>query len=127
MKVSNFDACCGLKVISGFNTGGVFWGSTTPKDQLRKDLRTMLTSDPMKTNHNGRHNSSLVALNGAQKEAYTEVLKEFGFEEILQFKNRNENSQPLYLYFKDGGPISELPSVSVPAPDKTPKKPTVKT
>lgn len=66
------------------------------------------------------HNNSLIVLNAGQNQHYAKPLIEFGYELLKKFENWNESRQPLYLYFKSGGPKVALPFPKVK--DESPRK-----
>jgi hypothetical protein len=118
MHASEYFGCCGLRIVAGYNPS-LFSSQLSSLDQIRKDLDRTIRSLACVSGKS--HNSVTSVLNEKQNTAYASVMAEYGFELLRVFPNYNENKQPLYLYFKEGGLMTDLPPLKV-KDEKTPPK-----
>lgn len=125
MIATTFYGCCGLRVIADIVPNA----PPTPKglsssEMVQNQIRgTLATHDILRSGgQKEAHNSSLIVLNKAQNDAYAEGLTALGYSVIKEFSNWNERKQPLFLYFKEGGPKADLPAAVVKVPNAPPRK-----
>lgn len=133
MNRNDFPACCGLRVVT--NIAPSLWSAPlSATEQVRKELKAMFVKGGPLCSHNHRNQlvSTLIVLNKVQYDKYNQVLLDEGYILLVQFPNWNEHKQPLYLYFKEGGPMDAKPekapdppaviTPSVEVKDETPKR-----
>lgn len=125
MLATTFYGCCGLRVIADIVPNA----PVTPKglsasEIVQNQIRNMLAISNILRSGGQKetHNSSLIVLNKAQNDAYAEGLAALGYSVIKEFSNWNERKQPLFLYFKEGGPKADLPAAVVKVKNEPPRK-----
>lgn len=126
MIATTFYGCCGLRVIADIvPSHPVTTKGLSASEMVQNQIRDILAVHQM-MNSGGQkntHNSSLIVLNKAQNDAYAEGLTALGYSVIKEFPNWNEHKQPLFLYFKEGGPKADLPDAVVKVKNEPPRKP----
>lgn len=125
MIATSFYGCCGLRVIADIAPSGVAQPKGLSASEMVQNqiLNILSTNDQLKSGgQKESHNSSLIVLNKAQNDAYAEGLSALGYSVIKEFPNWNERKQPLFLYFKEGGPKADLPA-AVKVKNEPPRKP----
>jgi hypothetical protein len=118
MIATNFYGCCGLRVIAEIVPNMAPTSKISAQDNVYNQIRSILQSHQtlVSGGQESTHNSSLIVLNDQQRKSFEETLFSLGYEFLKKFPNWNERKQPLYLYFKEGGPKADLP-----APKTAPK------